>query len=478
MEKLRPFQREWIRKALSPDCQIAALSVARGNGKTALLGWLAAQAMTPGSGLWKERQETLVVAASIEQGRTLVEFAKDDLDLGEYQVSDASNRLHIRHKATNTRLRVLSSDPRRAMGLSRFGLLIGDEPGAWQNRGGEMMFHSLRQALGKREDSKLLLIGTQAPAAASSWWPELLKNGSGPGLHVSLIAADEKEPWDAWQTIRKANPLVAVNPALRRTILRERDEARRNPSLQPSFLAYRLNRLVDVRAEVLVNLADWKAVEARPVPERAGRPILALDLGSTRSWSAAWCLWPSGRSELYALAPGVPDLLKIEKRDSLAAGIYQQLQDSGVLIIDEGVRVSRPAKLIAHLVERGIIPAVVICDSFAVNALRDCVSNHWPVKVRRTKWEQATSDIADFRKLVYDGPLSVAPEGRALAQLGLREIEVRSDDSGSASRLFKARGDRSRDDIVQAGVLAAGLFARSKFGSRVARKPPRLVSIG
>ena len=478
MEKLRPFQREWLRKALSPDCQIAALSVARGNGKTALLGWLAAQAMTPGSALWKERQETLVVAASIEQGRTLVEFAKDDLDLREYQVSDASNRLHIRHKGTNTRLRVLSSDPRRAMGLSRFGLLIGDEPGTWQARGGELMFHSLRQALGKREDSKLLLIGTQAPAAASSWWPELLKNGSGPSLHVCLIAADEKAPWDAWQTIRKANPLVAVNQTLRKTILRERNEARHNPSLQPSFEAYRLNRLVDVRAEVLVSVADWKAVEDRPVPERAGRPILALDLGSTRSWSAAWCLWPSGRTECYSLAPGVPELLKVEKRDGLPRGVYQQLQDAGVLIIDEGVRVSRPAKLIDHLVARGICPAVVICDSFAVNALRDCVRGRWPVTVRKTKWEQATSDIADFRKLVYDGPLSVAPEGRALARLGLREIEVRSDDSGSASRLFKARGDRSRDDIVQAGVLASGLFARSKFGSRVPRKPPRLVSIG
>ena len=71
-----------------------------------------------------------------------------------------------------------------------------------------------------------------------------------------------------------------------------------DPSERASFEAYRLNRLVDVRSEVLVSLADWKAVEARPVPDRAGRPILALDLGSTRSWSAAWVLWPSGRSEL------------------------------------------------------------------------------------------------------------------------------------------------------------------------------------
>ena len=167
-----------------------------------------------------------------------------------------------------------------------------------------------------------------------------------------------------------------------------------------------------------------------------------------------------------------------KKRDGLQKDIYQQLQDAGVLIVDEGVRVSRPEKLISHLVERrGIRPAVVIADTFAVAALRDCLNNRWPIRLRKTKWEQATEDIAAFRKLVYDGPLSVA-EGRPLARLGLREVDVRSDDSGSASRLFKRRGERSRDDPAQAGVLAAGLFVRSNFGARVPRKPPRLVTFG
>ena len=169
---------------------------------------------------------------------------------------------------------------------------------------------------------------------------------------------------------------------------------------------------MDVRSEVLVSLTDWKAVEARLVPERSGKPILLLDLGSTRSWSAAWALYPSGRSEVYALVPGIPSLAEVERRDGLQAGIYRQLQDAGVLIIDEGVRVSRPSKLIDHLVERGIHPAVVIADTFAVAALRDCVNGRWPIRIRKTKWEQATEDIGAFRKLAFDGPLAVAVEGR------------------------------------------------------------------
>ena len=278
--------------------------------------------------------------------------------------------------------------------------------------------------------------------------------------------------------IRRANPLIMANATLRKTILQERNRARRDPSERASFEAYRLNRNVDVRSEVLINLADWKAVEARPVPDRAGKPILGLDLGSTRSWSAAWVLWPSGRSEVYALAPGIPSLPEVEKRDGLQKGIYQQLQDAGGLIVDEGVRVSRPERLVDHLVERGIRPAVVIADTFAVAALRDCVNGRWPIRLRKTKWEQATEDIAAFRKLCFDGPLSVAVEGRALARLGLREVDVRSDDSGSASRLFKRRGERSRDDPAQSGVLAAGLFVRSNFSKRVPRRPPRLVTFG
>ena len=481
-----PFHRRWLGRVFAPDVQIGVLSCTRGSAKTWLFGQLGAASIRPESPLFDRGVETLIVSASMEQSRTMIAFVKEALGEAaerDYGFTDSSQRLAVTHKATKTRLRVLSSDGKRAMGLANYKNILADEPGAWQTRGGALMWDALRQSLGKRADQRLLMIGTRAPGDPNGWWCNLLAAGSGDGVHVEVIAApedreDDPQPWDAWPVIRKANPLIMANPTLRKTILRERNRARRDPSERASFQAYRLNRNVDVRSEVLISLADWKAVEARPVPDRAGKVILALDLGSTRSWSAAWCLWPSGRSEVYALAPGIPALAEVEKRDGLEKGIYRQLQDAGVLIIDEGVRVSRPAKLIAHLVERGIRPAVVIADTFAVNALRDCVSNRWQILLRKTKWEQATEDIAAFRKISFDGPLSVAPEGRALARLGLREVDVRSDDSGSASRLFKRRGDRSRDDPAQAGVLAAGLFARSKFGSRVARKPPRLVSIG
>ena len=481
-----PFHRRWLGRVFAPDVQIGVLSCTRGSAKTWLFGQLGAASITPDSQLFERGIETLIVSASLEQSRTMLGFVRealgDDADR-EYRFLDSGQRLAVTHKPTATRLRVLSSDGKRAMGLANYRTILADEPGAWQSRGGALMWDALRQSLGKRPNQRLLMIGTRAPGDPNGWWCNLLEAGSGDGVHVEVIAApedreDDPQPWDSWRVIRKANPLIMANPTLRKTILRERNRARRDPSERASFEAYRLNRNVDVRSEVLISLADWKGVEARPVPDRAGKPILALDLGSTRSWSAAWVLYSSGRSELYAMAPGIPSLAEVEKRDGLQKNIYRQLQDAGVLIIDEGVRVSRPSKLIDHLVALGIRPAVTICDTHAANALRDCVNGRWPIRIRKQKWEQATEDIAAFRKLVYDGPLSVAPEGRPLARLGLREVDVRSDDSGSASRLFKRRGDRSRDDPAQAGVLAAGLFARSNFGARVPRKPPRLVTFG
>ena len=44
---------------------------------------------------------------------------------------------------------------------------------------------------------------------------------------------------------------------------------------------------------------------------------------------------------------------------------------------------------------------------------------------------EATEDVAAFRQLVADGPLSIVPECRGLAALGLAEAGIKADDQGS-----------------------------------------------
>ena len=248
------------------------------------------------------------------------------------------------------------------------------------------------------------------------------------------------------------------NPSLRKTILRERDDARRDEGQRPAFEAYRLNRQVAVYKDMLIPADSWRRVEARDVPLRQGRPIVGLDLGAERSLSPAWCLWRNSRSECYAVCPGIPDLAERERQDAMPRGLYRKLHDDGVLLVDEGLRVSRPATLIDHLVGIGIKPETIYCDRFALGTLKDAVAGRWPVVDRVVRWSEATEDIAGLRRLVADGPLSIAPECRALARVGLSQAVVHSDDQGSV-RLAKRRHGRSRDDVAAAGVRSVGALA-------------------
>lgn len=458
---LLPFHAKWVKASFHPEAQVSALSLPRGNAKTWLYGWLGACALTPGSPLWREGVEVLGVSASFEQSRVMMNFLRESLEgNGEvYRSLDSGQRLALTHSATGTKMRILSSSGKRAMGLSQFHTILADEPGAWEARGGALMWDALRTSLGKLTEQRLLLIGTRAPSEPDGWWPGLLDAGSGHGTHVEVLSAPDEEPWDSWNTIRRVNPLANVNGNLRKTILRERDDARRNPALRPAFEAYRLNRQVDVHRDVLLPADTWRRVEAREVPPREGKPILGLDLGSERSWSGAWALWPNGRSECYALAPGIPDLDEREKQDAMPRGLYRRLYDDGVLLVDEGLRVSRPETLINHLLGIGINPAKVLCDRFCLGALQDATDGRWPIVPRVTRWSEATEDITSFRKLAEDGPLAIAPECRALARVSLSQASVKADDQGSL-RLEKKRHGRSRDDVAVASTLAAGSLVR------------------
>ena len=133
---------------------------------------------------------------------------------------------------------------------------------------------------------------------------------------------------------------------------------------RPAFQAYRLNMSIEVYRSALIEAEKWRPGRSATVPDREGRAIVGIDLGATRSWSAAWCLWPNGRSEVYAVCPGIPDLAAREQADNVPAGLYRRLHEQGVLMVDEGLRVSRPATLIDHLVEMGITIETIYCDRF------------------------------------------------------------------------------------------------------------------
>ena len=75
--RLTGWQRRWVDRTFAPGVRVSALSLSRANGKTALCGWLCAEALRPGSELFDASAEVVIVSASMEQTRTLFGFVQD-----------------------------------------------------------------------------------------------------------------------------------------------------------------------------------------------------------------------------------------------------------------------------------------------------------------------------------------------------------------------------------------------------------------
>ena len=161
MLELKPFQRTFIKNALRPDIDIAAMSIPRAGGKSALCGDLLARVLDPADDLFRAGTESVLLAASIEQARIVFRFCRAELETqGRLSFPGQSTRVAILHKATNTRLRVVGSNARTTMGLVGCPWAICDEPGSWETVGGALMFDALTTALGKpNSPMKIVLIG-------------------------------------------------------------------------------------------------------------------------------------------------------------------------------------------------------------------------------------------------------------------------------------------------------------------------------
>ena len=172
-QRLAPFQRRFIRGAFTDGVDLAALCGPRGLGKSSLSGELLACALDPDGPLHEPGSESILLAGSLDQARAAFRFlrARCPEDKG-FKYTDSGQRVSVHHKVTNTRIRVASSDAKRAFGIVGARLVVGDEPAAWQERGG-----ALSTAGGKNE-MLLLLIGTLAPGSPTGWWHKLINTGN------------------------------------------------------------------------------------------------------------------------------------------------------------------------------------------------------------------------------------------------------------------------------------------------------------
>ena len=225
MEQLKPFQEKFRRACHSDKYNVLALSMPRGNGKSYMAARLILDLIDPESPHFANGDEVGLMAANLGQARIVFRYLRDWLEeTGLYRWQDSSNKLGITLPAKpghwkTTKVTAFSSDGKGAMGIVKMPWVIADEPGAWEVLKGTLMSEALFGALGKPGSRlRILLIGTIAPSKGG-WWHDLIAKGTNleKQRYVYLLQGDRKT-WDNWHTIRKANPLVSVDPAFQKTI--------------------------------------------------------------------------------------------------------------------------------------------------------------------------------------------------------------------------------------------------------------------
>ena len=178
-------------------------------------------------------------------------------------------------------------------------------------------------------------------------------------------------------------------------------------------------------------------------------------MGAGRAWSAIVSIYPNnGRTEAFAVAPGIPSIEIQERRDGVPKGSYQKLVDSGYLIIQDRVKV-QDERFVGALIEDKWPDAIkIVCDRFRSEALDDHVSI--PVEPRTTQWAQITEDIRAVRKWCKDGPLNVEVGCRKLITASLAAAMVENDKNGNSKLVKRGTNNQARDDVAFALTLAAG----------------------
>ena len=466
-----PWERRFIRGAFRGPGD-SALTVGRGNGKSALVAGIAAAMVDSSGPLHGRRREVVCVAASFDQSRIIFEdvlaFLGNRYDLGDrsaWRKQDSANRATLEFRASGCRIRCIGSDPGRAHGL-RPALALLDEPSQWEPGRADRMLQAIRTGLGKVPGSRLIALGTR-PADQTHWFARLLKSAA----YAQVHAARPDDPPFWMRTIRRANPSVDHLPSLKARIQAEIVDARNDPDALASFKALRLNLgVADIDRAVLLDTAAWKRAAGLPEPEPVrGSYVLGVDLGTSAAMSAAAAYHRSGWLDAVAVFPAQPDL----RRRGLADGVgslYSKMAERGELVIAGG-HVSDVRRLLSEALIRWGKPAAVVCDRWRAAELRQHLDAlRFPTAqlvVRGQGYKDGGEDVRQFRAAVLGG--HVRPADSLLLTAAMSEARVMVDPAGNAKLAKGSEGGRrvrARDDAAAAAILAVATGYRHWHAGR------------
>ena len=444
------WQQSFLREA--HGSRESGLSVARKNGKS---GLIAAYALGHLVGpLNRPDWRGVVVSLTGELAKELRLAIALTAEASGFAISDRATPAPGRVEGDRgAAVKFLASD--RATGHAiGSDLAIIDEAGLLEESHRELWNAILSSTSGR--NGKLLCISIQGTGPMF----RELRDREGRGVCWHEYAAPLSAPIDQPATWH------AANPGLRRGIKSTaymRDMAARalqSPADQPSFRAYDLNQPQDPSREALCSLTDWMACVAKEPAPRRGPCVLGFDLGGSSSMTALVAFWPaSGRAEAWGAFPSTPNLIDRGARDGVG-GLYQRMADRGELRVYPG-RVTPVGEFLKDCAAalEGQEVAGAGCDRYRIAEAQQAMQEAgivWPMIYRgqgASAGADGSHDVRAFQRAVLRAFWSMAES--LLFESAVRESSIRRDGAGNPA-LERSRS-RGRIDVLQAGVIAAGL---------------------
>jgi phage terminase large subunit-like protein len=291
--KLRPWQKDEIRKIYDNPhgTRMAIISFAKKNAKTTMAAFLLllhlagpearANTQLPSTAQSREQAAVLfnLAAKVVRMSPTLNEVIS---------VRDTAKQLFCQE--LGTLYKALSAEASTAHGQSPV-FVVHDELGQVKGPVSEL-FTAIENAMGAHDDPLSIVISTQAATDADllSILIDDAKEGHDPHIVLSLYTADLALDAFSEEAIRQANPAFGdfLNSS---EVLKQAENARRMPALEPLYRNYTLNQRVEMNSP-FISKSVWDSCGGE-VSEFTGRPVYAgLDLSETSDLTALVLISP------------------------------------------------------------------------------------------------------------------------------------------------------------------------------------------
>ncbi|MCC5961580.1 MAG: terminase [Rhodobacteraceae bacterium] len=472
--RLASYQKEFIKGAFARDTSVGLLSIGRGNAKTALAAGLALGHLV-GEIAPQPKREIIFAARNRDQAKTafgfLVGFIEGLPDDEQEQFTiRRGSRLEVETDTLGGGLaRVIPADGRSILGGAPT-LAVMDERAAWERDKGDTLENAILSGLGKR-DGRALIISTSAADDTntfSRWLDE-----PPPGSFVQEHRPDPGLPPDDVDSLLIANPGAreGIGATPEWLVAQARRAIARGGSALSSFRNLNRNeRVASDDRSVLITIDEWLTAEVAPddLPPRDGPCVLGVDLGGSRSMSAASLYWPdSGRLECLGAFPATPGLADRGASDGVSTR-YVEMSDRGELKT-MGTTTVPVARFLADVVALldGQAPAAIVGDRFRhaefIEALRGAGLDRVPCVWRGMGWRDGSEDVERFRRALFEAKIRTVPS--LLLRSAFSDAITLVDPAGN-HKLVRGRST-GRIDAAAATVIAVAQGVRMSTAPKV-----------